>query len=71
MTGQQVLRIERAFDARIEQVFEAWTSPEVLTGCAGRAPKKRASCRWQPAPRTGFPSETTSQVGFTSAPCTE
>jgi len=31
MTGQQVLRIERAFDAPIEQVFEAWTSPEVLT----------------------------------------
>ena len=31
MTDEQVLRIERTFDAPIERVFDAWTSPDVLT----------------------------------------
>jgi len=34
-------------------------------------PKNSASCRWHPAPRTRCPSETSSQVGRTSAPSRE
>lgn len=30
MTGENSLRIERRFDATPEEVFDAWTSPEVL-----------------------------------------
>jgi uncharacterized protein YndB with AHSA1/START domain len=30
MTGQTSLRIERSFDASPEEVFDAWTNPEVL-----------------------------------------
>ena len=32
-----------------------------------RAPKNKASCLWQPAPRTRLPSCTSSQVGRISA----
>jgi uncharacterized protein YndB with AHSA1/START domain len=30
MTGETSLRIERSFDASPEEVFDAWTNPEVL-----------------------------------------
>ena len=30
MTGERSLRIERVFDATPEEVFDAWTAPEVL-----------------------------------------
>ena len=47
----QVVRIERTFDAPAEDVFDAWTSEEVIRRWfipprAGRSRARRSICAW-------------------------